>query len=228
MLYGLGRSIRKTAGFAGPHLFGALGSASIPGVLLGDGRNYFEKVGDGLRAAPDFINNYARTLRNLENVAKIDDGLDKVSAGANVGTDYLGKAKESINTFPPRIAEALDYFNKAVDSAKVAGQGMMELYDVVKQLDTNAIWNAMVNLSNNVSDMPVETAAAALTTYLAFNGLGKASRFAGTLGQGTWYDGVQRRIGHKLFGRYLKKNPDEMVGTQPEIRDVNIRYRNSP
>lgn len=174
----------------GLRIAGRIGAA---GVVVGSGKGYLQKVGDGITTVPDMIDYVPNLIRDAERIQKVTKGLTQSAEN----TRY---AWENIKDW-----DLYSAFGSAVEGSK----GARKLYDVAKGLDYSGIWNSMQNFSNNVTDQPVETVAAAATMLGIGYALGRGVRFCGTRGQGTMLDRTERALGRKFWKRYFSKNEEK-------------------
>ncbi len=166
------------------------GKAGVAGVVVGPGKGYFGKLGDGITAVPDVITYVPRAYRDIKNLANFGDGITSTAQSTQGIWDG---------------ATSLD-FDKTYNALVQGGEGTKQLYEVVSSIDYNGIWHAVQNFSHNVTDQPIETTAAALAVLGLGYAAGRAARFWGTREQGTILDRTERRLGRKLWKKYFSKN----------------------
>lgn len=200
---------RRALGTIGSFISRRAGEAGLVGVALGKGRDYWEKLGDGLYAVPNFIKNYTNIYQNLDRLRRIDAGIGNISTGSNNVLDNLRTSLENLRNL--QFSRAYESVSRAYESAARPAEGASQIYGVLREIDYNSIWNAGVNLANNIHDKPVDTALAAASVYALGWGASKGIRFLATRGQGSFLDKTERRFGRRIFRRYFRGHPEDLI-----------------
>ena len=165
------------------------GKAGVAGVVVGSGKGYFGKLGDGIMVLPDAVSYAPRMYRDIKNLANFGDGVTKAAQS----TQGIWDGVTSFDV------------DKTYKALVQGDMGVRQLYDVATGIDYNGIWRAVQNFSHNAADQPAETAAAALAVLGLGYALGRGARFWGTRGQGTILDRTERRLGSKVWKSYFRK-----------------------
>ncbi len=201
---------------------------------LGDGLTGVPYIFDEFRnfTDPKFVESATRDLKTLSTatsniqtgVTAVQSGISSMQTGANTIQSSLGGTLEQL--FKGQVDRALQELQKSGRGLEQLQAGLkpiqtgieqvmtsaQEIHRVASNVEYNPVWEAVTNMSANVTQYPVETGAAVVTilgsNYVLTNLIG----FLAERGQGSYLDQILRRLARNtIFRGYFDNHPEKIV-----------------